>query len=218
MENKEQFGKLIICLRERDGLSQKELAEKLCVVPSTVCKWEKGGSAPDSEKCRQISELFQIPYEDLLHPEETLAKWKAAPVMSETESESEPRPESESKRKRHWGIGIAAAVAVVMICIIAAVLYFHNQADEWIILATYEQYIEDPAYGVVYEISYVVNEYPDTEAMREFEEDQVLPYVQQLGLETDIVKISYYDKEAKLEMWENPGRWSYYFLNNYEDV
>ncbi len=230
MENKEQFGKLIIWLRERDGLSQKELAERLYVVPSAVCKWEKGRSVPDREKLRLISELFQIPYEDLLDPEKTLLEMKSGRVMPEPEHEQkpdltfeqEPKPElrsgleSKSKRKRHWWIGIAT-VAGIIICIAGAVSYFHNQSDEWVILDTYERYIDVPVYGTVYDIAYLVNIYPDTEVMREFENDQILTYVKQLELETDVVRVSYYDNEESFETGENAGRYSYFFLSNYED-
>ncbi|MCD7752679.1 MAG: helix-turn-helix domain-containing protein [Lachnospiraceae bacterium] len=223
MENKEQFGKLIIWLRERDGLSQKELAEKLYVVPSAVCKWEKGRSVPDREKLKLISELFQIPYEDLLDPETTLLKIKSVPVMSQLEQkpkleqESKHEQEPKPKRKRYRWICIAAVVIIVIISTVGVISDAHNQSDEWMILDTYEQYIDDPGYGTVYEIIYAVNIYPDTEVTREFEEDQVLTYVQQLELETDIVKVSYYDNEAVLKAGEDPGRCSYYFINNYED-
>ena len=37
---KEAFGKLLIILRKKNGLSQKELAERLPVSTSAVSKWE----------------------------------------------------------------------------------------------------------------------------------------------------------------------------------
>ncbi|GMU15487.1 helix-turn-helix domain-containing protein [Waltera acetigignens] len=41
---KEAFGKLLVILRKKNGLSQKELAERLSVSTSAVSKWENGGS------------------------------------------------------------------------------------------------------------------------------------------------------------------------------
>lgn len=38
------FSKNLIRLRKGSGLSQEELAVKLCVVRQTVSKWEKGVS------------------------------------------------------------------------------------------------------------------------------------------------------------------------------
>ena len=39
---KEAFGKLLVILRKKNGLSQKELAERLSVSTSAVSKWENG--------------------------------------------------------------------------------------------------------------------------------------------------------------------------------
>ncbi|MEQ2389240.1 helix-turn-helix transcriptional regulator [Waltera intestinalis] len=41
---REAFGKLLIILRKKNGLSQKELAERLSVSTSAVSKWENGVS------------------------------------------------------------------------------------------------------------------------------------------------------------------------------
>lgn len=37
-------GATIKCLREKQQLTQVELAEKLCVSDKTISKWETGGS------------------------------------------------------------------------------------------------------------------------------------------------------------------------------
>ena len=39
---KEAFGKLLVILRKKNGLSQKELAGKLDVSRQAVAKWESG--------------------------------------------------------------------------------------------------------------------------------------------------------------------------------
>ena len=44
---KEAFGKLLVILRKKNGLSQKELAERLSVSTSAVSKWENDGSLPE---------------------------------------------------------------------------------------------------------------------------------------------------------------------------
>ena len=43
-------------LRKEKGVSQEELAAKLCVVRQTVSKWETGLSVPDSEMLIRIAE------------------------------------------------------------------------------------------------------------------------------------------------------------------
>ncbi|MBQ8639012.1 MAG: helix-turn-helix domain-containing protein [Lachnospiraceae bacterium] len=54
-------------LRKSKGVSQEELAEKLCVVRQTISKWEKGWSVPDAEMLLKIAEALDIPVNDILN-------------------------------------------------------------------------------------------------------------------------------------------------------
>lgn len=47
--------------RVNAGYNQKEWADLLGISNSTVVKWEKGETAPDSRQLRTISELSGIP-------------------------------------------------------------------------------------------------------------------------------------------------------------
>ena len=42
--NKENFGAFVSTLRKENGLTQKELAERLFISDKAVSKWETGGS------------------------------------------------------------------------------------------------------------------------------------------------------------------------------
>lgn len=53
-------------LRKAKGLSQEELAIRLCVVRQTVSKWEKGLSVPDAELLVKLAETFEVPVSQLL--------------------------------------------------------------------------------------------------------------------------------------------------------
>lgn len=53
-------------LRKAKGLSQEELAIRLCVVRQTVSKWEKGLSVPDAELLVKLAEIFEVPVSQLL--------------------------------------------------------------------------------------------------------------------------------------------------------
>ena len=46
MERK-SIGAFISALRKSNGMTQKELAEKLCVSDKAVSRWERDESAPD---------------------------------------------------------------------------------------------------------------------------------------------------------------------------
>ncbi len=52
--------------RIKKGLSQEELADKLCVVRQTVSKWEKGISVPDADKLLALSKALEVSVNVLL--------------------------------------------------------------------------------------------------------------------------------------------------------
>ena len=56
--------------RNNAGLSQEQLAEKLCVSRQAVTKWETGKGMPDIENIRAISSLLNVSIDDLLSSEE----------------------------------------------------------------------------------------------------------------------------------------------------
>lgn len=66
------IGKLLILLRNRNHLSQKELAEKLHVTPAAVCRWEHGKSAPGIQYYKELAEIFHVNESDFLHPEDLI--------------------------------------------------------------------------------------------------------------------------------------------------
>ena len=72
--DKEQFGKLLMTLRKRKGMCQKELADMLSVSTSAVSKWENGKNLPDMMMLKKIADIFQISCDDLHNPEEALVK------------------------------------------------------------------------------------------------------------------------------------------------
>ncbi len=59
-------GKTIRELRERNHLTQKQLADKLCVSDKTISKWETGVTTPELDKLIQLSRLFEISIDELV--------------------------------------------------------------------------------------------------------------------------------------------------------
>lgn len=70
--NKECIGQLIIELRRRHDMSQKELSERLNIAPSTLCKWEHGINMPDIDTLSNLSDIFHVSGDALFHPEVAL--------------------------------------------------------------------------------------------------------------------------------------------------
>lgn len=60
------FGLNLAALRKKRGLSQEELAEKLCLSRQAVSNWERGKSYPDLESLRLIAEALDVPVSGLL--------------------------------------------------------------------------------------------------------------------------------------------------------
>lgn len=69
--NKERIGKYIKFLRERNNLTQEELAKKVPVTREAVSKWETGRRIPDIETLIILSNIFDVSIESLLSGEES---------------------------------------------------------------------------------------------------------------------------------------------------
>lgn len=61
------LGMNIASLRKSYGLTQEEVAEKICVSRQAIAKWERGESVPDVNNCVALAELFQVTLDDLVN-------------------------------------------------------------------------------------------------------------------------------------------------------
>lgn len=52
--------------RKNSGLTQKEVAEKLCIHQSNISDWENDVSRPEYEKLIELSKLYDVSLYDLL--------------------------------------------------------------------------------------------------------------------------------------------------------
>lgn len=57
---------IILKLREKSGMSQDELAEKLFVTRQAVSRWETGKTTPDIDTLKKLSTLFDVSINTLL--------------------------------------------------------------------------------------------------------------------------------------------------------
>lgn len=86
---KKTIGKFIAALRRANGMTQKELGEKLCVSDKTVSRWECDECTPELSLIPTIAEIFGITTDELLRgerhnperadpaPQDTVARQKA---------------------------------------------------------------------------------------------------------------------------------------------
>jgi flagellar biosynthesis component FlhA len=59
-------GKRISVSRQDKGFTQNELASTLGITPQAVSRWERGSSMPDIEFLLPLSQLLDVPVEDIL--------------------------------------------------------------------------------------------------------------------------------------------------------
>lgn len=57
---------VILSLRNKRGLSQDELADKLYVTRQAVSRWENGDTVPNTETLKLLSKLFDVSINTLL--------------------------------------------------------------------------------------------------------------------------------------------------------
>ena len=219
---KETFGKLLIILRKKNGLSQKELAESLSVSISAVSKWENGKNLPDMTMISSIADILQVSCDELHNPEKTLEKLvnpefqiKDVGGDKENADKTEKNEETGAKlKKKKYGriIRISFLIGILVIVVGIFLIYMVGHRK-----TAFQQvgtrYIDDPSWGMVYEIAVVVNKKIDYELMSTYMEEVKNQMKEKQDLETDTVKITYFKKRENALKCENPESYSYIFLN-----
>ena len=74
-------GNLMKTLRREQGMTQKEVAEKLGVCAKTVSKWETGNGFPDVSLIGELSKIFQVDIAKLLAGEMPAGKTESCNVI-----------------------------------------------------------------------------------------------------------------------------------------
>ena len=93
------FGERLQALRQRAGMSQDQLAERLGVSRQAVSRWERDETMPETDKVIALADLFGVTTDYLLRPQ---------PESSETETKKPPREKTDwlerflAFAKRRW--------------------------------------------------------------------------------------------------------------------
>lgn len=105
------ISKNIVLLRRRQGLTQIELAEKLCYSDKAISKWERGESTPDITVLKAIADIFDVTVDYLISADH------------EGDNLDEPEVNSELikriKRRRRMVTGMS----VLLVWVIATMLF-----------------------------------------------------------------------------------------------
>ena len=94
------IGKLIAALRKANGMTQKDLAEKLNVSDKTISRWERDDGAPDLSAIPVLAEIFGVTCDELLRGE-------VRPAAERTDRPSAGSPRAEKQRQRILTAGLS---------------------------------------------------------------------------------------------------------------
>lgn len=124
MERK-TIGGFIAALRRANGMTQRELAERLNVSDKTVSRWERDESAPDLAAIPVIAEIFGVSCDELLRGERRPPEERGGPEAVTQRGEKERRrlialSLSRFRTRTYIIMGVAAAgLLAAMVCDLA---------------------------------------------------------------------------------------------------
>ena len=219
---KEAFGILLVILRKKNGLSQKELAERLSVSTSAVSKWENGKNLPDMMMLSRIADILQVSCDELHNPEKTLEKLDNPEFQKRNveegdkentdntgeNEESEPEPQ-----KKNYGRIVRMSFLIGILAIATGMFLIYMAGHR---KPAFQQigtrYIDDPLWGRVYEIAYVVDGEMTNDSIN-VHLDEVRNTLNQEAIGTNIVKTAYYDSKIDATAWKETDVGGYVFLS-----
>lgn len=115
-----KIGKFIAGMRKKQGLSQKQLAERIDVTDKTISKWETGTRLPDASILLKLSSELQINVNELLAGEKFLSEeFPSEEYVEKSENNivnliSELNENEEKRKSRKIG------TAIGVLCIVLA--------------------------------------------------------------------------------------------------
>ena len=111
------FGERIYKLRNRNNMSQGDLADKLDVSRQTVSKWENNMCMPEAEKLLQLSEIFGVSTDYILKGRTIVEPEPVYIYVKDPESENASKYNEKIVRK-YVGIVLAVVFALVSVLLI----------------------------------------------------------------------------------------------------
>lgn len=82
-----EFGERLKQAREKKGMTQQTLADRLFVTRQTVSRWENGVRYPDILTVRKLSEILEISLDDLLSQENPKQIVERSPILENRTAE-----------------------------------------------------------------------------------------------------------------------------------
>ena len=124
---KKTIGKFIAILRKANGMTQKELGEKLLVSDKTVSRWENDEFSPDISLLPAIAEIFGITVDELLRGERNNLEREddngdRIEINQTTKNDKQSQNLLDNKMKRYKMLTCVSA-SITVVGIIAGLLF-----------------------------------------------------------------------------------------------
>lgn len=115
--NNKKTGVLIAQIRKENGLTQKQLADKIGVSNATISKWETAKGFPDISLIEPLADALGISVSEIIAGERLVSNKKTDDLISDLVDIS--INEQNRKRKIHnWIIAITVALLYLIISLI----------------------------------------------------------------------------------------------------
>lgn len=121
---KKTIGKFISVLRKANGMTQRELAEKLFVSDKTVSRWECDECAPDLALIPTIAEIFGITADELLRGERNSLTVNGEPDSIKQKAKSDKRFKTmlHNRLTKHKNMTLVS-VGLIALALISAMVF-----------------------------------------------------------------------------------------------
>ena len=181
-----KFGKLILKLRKKQNMTQKELAEKLNVTDKAVSKWERGDSFPDITLLEPIAKELGVTVSELITGEKDLNDDE---IKNKIEQFAKELKENRNKKIKKY----IKIISIIILCVILILSMLFVAKDK---LATFNisraiiGYIKVVNFNASY---YEVQNIPNR-VMYANESSSLNDYMKQFGYEEDTEKQMGYNR------------------------
>ena len=135
------LGEKILELRRQKGLSQTELAKRMNISASAMCRWEKDDRTPAEEDLEKLAEFFGVSKEYLIGSDEVSEEEVAStsdqtlnPEADENGHDTDTAGEYSPKRRRKTII--AAVIGIVGIIVCVAFILWLNGRNRFVLLGS----------------------------------------------------------------------------------
>ncbi len=120
----------LIVLRDRAGLSQMELADRLGVSRQAVSRWESGDTTPSVDKLKTLARIYGVSLDWLFGDTADGEPPEAAKPEADRNPDEAPAGKEGEKKQKIRAIAIALTIVVLaFVCVWFAARNMSNEAD-----------------------------------------------------------------------------------------